>query len=181
MALRDRFTTGLAGPQIWALADAIDAELADARTALASLLTVPDLRSDDMPAWALQVLGWVLGVPRKGAWSDADYLLALRAQAIARLSHSTLPDLYRLAFAVSPLEGASVVSGPVGATVWLPGASDLPDTQLQIIVDAFLNTIDAVASLQLIGLPATSSDMVFTLDDPIRGLDNGLLADTLYP
>lgn len=93
MALRDRFSTGLAGPQVWAFADAIRAAINDGITALVALRTTPDLRSASLPAWALAVLGQVMGLPRAAAWSDANYLLALRAHAIARRSNATLPDL----------------------------------------------------------------------------------------
>lgn len=181
MALRDVFSTGLAGPQIWALADALDAVLAGPSEALAAFLEVPDLASDDLPAWALDVLGSVLNLGRQAGWSDADYLLALRAQAVARRSAGTLPDLWELAELVTPItEGISIQGGPCDVSAFLPGVSDLSAARQRIIGDAFIRAIDAIAGLKITSAPATLAGKIFRLDDPLRGLDRGLLANTIY-
>lgn len=182
MALVDRFAgSGLAGPQVQAWAAAFDSVLEGYRTALASLLTAPDVTaSTTPPPWALDVLGAVLATPRRAAWSDADYYLALRAAAVAAHSRASLPSLWDLAEFLSPSEGAAVFSGPMGAVFWLPGAADLSDVQRVIVGEAVLRAVDAVAGVAVLSLPATLAPRVFTLDDPLRGLDNGLLADTIY-
>ena len=182
MALLDHFTsTGLAGPQVQAWAEAFDSILDGYRTALEALLTAPDVTAATTPPpWALDILGAVLATPRRAAWSDADYYLALRAAAVAAHSRATLPSLWDLAEFLSPSAGASVYSGPMGAVFWLPGAADLSDVQRAIVGDAVLRAVDAVAGVAVLSLPATIAPRVFTLDDPLRGLDHGLLADTIY-
>ena len=181
MALRDQLVSGFGGPQVWALCDALDTALDETRDALTALLEVPDLASDDLPPWALDVLGCVLNVERLASWSDADYLYALRAQAITRNSSGLLTELFELAIALSPLPGSGVATGPVYATAWIPGGSDLSTERQEILISAFLRAVPATAGLAVLGLPATLSDQVFTLDDPLRGLDRGHLADILGP
>ena len=181
MGIADAFTSGLAGPQITALAETLQEAVDEGKAALRALVEVPDLRSNDVPAWGLDILGLVMGLPRDPGWSDADYLYALRGQAITRNGHAMLRELYELAITLSPMPGSSVASGPVYAAVWIPGGSDLSTTRREILGQAFARAVTATSGLSVIALPATLSDMVFTLDDDLRGLDRGYLADTIYP
>jgi len=133
--------------------------------------------SDDSPPWALALVGAWLNEPRRGGWTDAEYLYALRVRQRTRVSNGTWPDVYEVARLLRPgppyAEADVTVDGaPKSVVVDIP---ELTDPTLQDIAKAaLLRTVGATTQL---AITVSDDGLAFTFDDDELGWDDGLLVE----
>jgi hypothetical protein len=87
--------------------------------------------------------------------------------------------LYAIVEAITSSTKGFVSAFPVYVIAILPGVASFSETRKQIVRDALWASIDAVADLTAVITPDINADKIFRLDDAERGLDKGLLGETL--
>ncbi len=148
-------------------------QLDDVTRALAAAI---ELTTASQP-WVLDLAGQWLNLPRRGAWSDAEYLYALRVRQRVRRSSGTWPDVYEVARLLRPGPPYSetdveVNGAPKSVVVDIP---ELTDPTLQAIAkDALLATVSETTQ---VALTVSTDGEAFTFDDDDLGWDMGLLVE----
>ena len=163
-----------------AIATVVLRQLDVIETVVGQVLDALALYTGDKPrTFLLDYLGQLLGQQRLSGQSDELYRAALQVRVLVRLSCGTLPDISRVAQAISTNFGDGRFDtysvGPHRIVVVI-GSLDPDPTIRALVLQLVLDTIGEVDWLSLLSLPVQP----FTFDTTNLGWSQGLWAESVY-